>query len=114
MVTLRVLRFPTMAHCAAYTHETTEQPPYYSHTLHSKEHYVRLIVNVTMSLGKVVLFLLLANICLAFRILLVFPMPTRSHATLGEGYVNRLLDAGHEVCFCCKKIILYRSYCYTG
>lgn len=34
----------------------------------------------------------------AYKILVVFPIPGRSHAILGQGYVELLLKAGHEVC----------------
>ncbi|PZC77372.1 hypothetical protein B5X24_HaOG200266 [Helicoverpa armigera] len=33
----------------------------------------------------------------ALRILVCFPMTSKSHSILGHGYANRLLDAGHEV-----------------
>uniref|UniRef100_A0A1E1WB02 UDP-glycosyltransferase n=2 Tax=Pectinophora gossypiella TaxID=13191 RepID=A0A1E1WB02_PECGO len=33
----------------------------------------------------------------AYRILVVFPLGSRSHAILGQGFVKHLLDAGHEV-----------------
>lgn len=32
-----------------------------------------------------------------YNILAVFPVPSRSHNTLGKGIVNALLDAGHQV-----------------
>ncbi|CAG5053486.1 unnamed protein product [Parnassius apollo] len=35
----------------------------------------------------------------AFKVLLVFPFPSRSHSILGEGYVRHLLNAGHEVTY---------------
>lgn len=33
----------------------------------------------------------------ALRILVCFPMPSKSHSILGFGVVDRLLEAGHEV-----------------
>ncbi|KAJ8709288.1 hypothetical protein PYW07_009114 [Mythimna separata] len=35
----------------------------------------------------------------AAKILVVFPMPSKSHANLGNGYVRHLLKAGHEVTY---------------
>ncbi|KAJ8711849.1 hypothetical protein PYW08_008803 [Mythimna loreyi] len=35
----------------------------------------------------------------AAKILVVFPLPSRSHANLGDGYVKHLLKAGHEVTY---------------
>lgn len=35
--------------------------------------------------------------CEAYKILVVFPMPSRSHGNLGDGIVRHLLKAGHEV-----------------
>ncbi|XP_061379751.1 UDP-glucosyltransferase 2-like isoform X1 [Danaus plexippus] len=37
--------------------------------------------------------------CDAFKVLLVFPVPGKSHSILGEGYVRHLLSAGHEVTY---------------
>lgn len=34
----------------------------------------------------------------AYKILVVFPIPGKSHFILGHGYVKLLLKAGHEVC----------------
>ncbi|KAJ8711848.1 hypothetical protein PYW08_008802 [Mythimna loreyi] len=46
---------------------------------------------------------LLISVILVFseaaKILVVFPMPSRSHANLGDGYVRHLLKAGHEVTY---------------
>ncbi|GBP42164.1 hypothetical protein EVAR_25789_1 [Eumeta japonica] len=33
----------------------------------------------------------------AFKVLLMFPLPAPSHGILGNGYVEHLLNAGHEV-----------------
>ncbi|GBP21527.1 hypothetical protein EVAR_12128_1 [Eumeta japonica] len=33
----------------------------------------------------------------AYRILVVFPTPGRSHSILGQGFVDTLSQAGHEV-----------------
>lgn len=33
----------------------------------------------------------------ASKILVVFPLPSRSHGNLGDGVVKHLLNAGHEV-----------------
>ncbi|XP_041982834.1 UDP-glucosyltransferase 2-like [Aricia agestis] len=43
------------------------------------------------------LFLTLLCLSEAYRILVVFPVPSKSHSILGHGVVNHLLDAGHEV-----------------
>lgn len=32
-----------------------------------------------------------------YKLLLVFPYPSRSHSILGQGYVTHLIKAGHEV-----------------
>ncbi|XP_072933222.1 UDP-glucosyltransferase 2-like [Epargyreus clarus] len=37
--------------------------------------------------------------CDAYKILLVFPVPSRSHSILGEGYVKLLAQAGHEITY---------------
>ncbi|XP_047510867.1 UDP-glucosyltransferase 2-like [Pieris napi] len=42
---------------------------------------------------------ILFQYCSAFKILLVFPIPYRSHAILGESFVRHLLKAGHEVTY---------------
>lgn len=33
----------------------------------------------------------------AYKVLVAFPYPGKSHSILGEGFVKRLLKAGHEV-----------------
>uniref|UniRef100_A0A2A4J263 UDP-glycosyltransferase n=1 Tax=Heliothis virescens TaxID=7102 RepID=A0A2A4J263_HELVI len=45
------------------------------------------------------LFILLSSSCEASKILVVFGMPSRSHANLGEGVVRNLLKGGHEVTY---------------
>ncbi|KAJ8711862.1 hypothetical protein PYW08_008816 [Mythimna loreyi] len=40
----------------------------------------------------------LSHVC-AYKILVAFPYPGKSHSLLGEGYVRHLLDAGHEVTY---------------
>ncbi|CAH0678037.1 unnamed protein product [Spodoptera exigua] len=40
----------------------------------------------------------LSHVC-AYKILVAFPYPGRSHSILGEGYVRHLLEAGHEVTY---------------
>lgn len=50
-----------------------------------------------MRLVSFITFLIINELCSAFKILLVFPVPGRSHAILGEGYVRHLLNDGHEV-----------------
>ncbi|CAG5042806.1 unnamed protein product [Parnassius apollo] len=52
-----------------------------------------------MILKIIVIILILINLCGAYKILLVFPVPGRSHAILGEGYVRHLLNDGHEVTY---------------
>ncbi|KAM3962161.1 UDP-glucosyltransferase 2-like [Aphomia sociella] len=39
------------------------------------------------------------NLCSADKILVIFPLPGKSHNILGEGIVKHLLNAGHEVTF---------------
>ncbi|KAI8437416.1 hypothetical protein MSG28_011744 [Choristoneura fumiferana] len=46
-----------------------------------------------------VIALVLLQVCDAFKILVVFPLPGKSHNILGEGYVRHLLNAGHEVTY---------------
>ncbi|XP_072933657.1 UDP-glycosyltransferase UGT5-like [Epargyreus clarus] len=49
---------------------------------------------------KVFLFILaIINPCYNYKILLVFPFNFRSHGILGEGILNILLEAGHEVTY---------------
>lgn len=48
-------------------------------------------------------WLLCLTFCLSefvnsYKILVVFPMPARSHKILGDGFVRLLLADGHEVC----------------
>ncbi|KAJ8709291.1 hypothetical protein PYW07_009117 [Mythimna separata] len=45
------------------------------------------------------LFCVLLACSEAAKILVVFPMPSRSHGNLGDGYVRHLLKAGHEVTY---------------
>ncbi|XP_063539077.1 UDP-glycosyltransferase UGT5-like [Cydia strobilella] len=45
---------------------------------------------------SIALALLFLTLCEAFRILVVFPMASKSHSILGHGVVNHLLQAGHE------------------
>ncbi|KAG6458615.1 UDP-glucosyltransferase 2-like [Manduca sexta] len=40
-----------------------------------------------------------SQFCDAYRILVVFPLPGKSHSILGFGVVNHLLKAGHDVTF---------------
>lgn len=40
---------------------------------------------------------LLNSISDAYKILVLFPYPGKSHGILGEGYVRHLTKAGHEV-----------------
>ncbi|XP_063374407.1 UDP-glucosyltransferase 2-like [Cydia amplana] len=41
----------------------------------------------------------LAEICVSYEILVIFPEPTKSHGILGDGYVRNLLDANHKVTY---------------
>ncbi|XP_022815542.1 UDP-glucuronosyltransferase 2B15-like isoform X2 [Spodoptera litura] len=54
-------------------------------------------------MDRVKVFCLLVRIVLtcgeASKILVVFPMPSRSHGNLGDGVVRHLLNAGHEVTY---------------
>ncbi|XP_041982969.1 UDP-glucosyltransferase 2-like [Aricia agestis] len=43
--------------------------------------------------------LLLFGVCSGYKVLVVFPVPGKSHAILGEAYVRHLLEAGHEVTY---------------
>ncbi|XP_013139727.1 PREDICTED: UDP-glucuronosyltransferase 3A1-like [Papilio polytes] len=52
-----------------------------------------------MRLASFSTFLIINELCSAYKILLVFPVPGRSHAILGEGYVRHLLNDGHEVTY---------------
>ncbi|XP_045538277.1 UDP-glucosyltransferase 2-like [Papilio machaon] len=52
-----------------------------------------------MRLLSVILFLITNYLCSAYKILLMFPVPGRSHAILGEGFVRHLLNDGHEVTY---------------
>lgn len=42
-------------------------------------------------------FSCLLQMCVGSRVLAVFPVPSRSHAALGDSIVTTLLLAGHEV-----------------
>ncbi|CAH2227175.1 jg14579 [Pararge aegeria aegeria] len=49
---------------------------------------------------KIIILLTVAvNFCYGYKVLVVFPIPGRSHSILGEGYVKHLLAAGHEVTY---------------
>ncbi|CAK1545456.1 unnamed protein product [Leptosia nina] len=48
---------------------------------------------------KTVQLIFLLQISYAYKVLLVFPVPYRSHAILGEGFVRHLTRAGHEVTY---------------
>ncbi|XP_037868047.1 UDP-glucosyltransferase 2 [Bombyx mori] len=52
-----------------------------------------------MNFQTIHLLVLSALACDAYKILLVFPFPSKSHAILGEGYVRNLLKAGHELTY---------------
>lgn len=41
---------------------------------------------------------MMAVVCNAYKILVVFPLPGKSHSILGYGIVKHLLKAGHKVC----------------
>ncbi|XP_063548530.1 UDP-glucosyltransferase 2-like [Cydia strobilella] len=49
-------------------------------------------------LSSLVLVALL-HLCGGYKILLVFPLPGKSHHILGAGYAKHLLEAGHEVTY---------------
>nr|XP_034836239.1 UDP-glucuronosyltransferase 3A1-like [Maniola hyperantus] len=46
-----------------------------------------------------ILLCVVVNYCYGYRVLVVFPVPGKSHAILGEGYIRHLLAAGHEVTY---------------
>ncbi|XP_026332313.1 UDP-glucuronosyltransferase 2B1-like [Hyposmocoma kahamanoa] len=48
---------------------------------------------------KIVLMAFIVSLSNAYKILVVFPIPGASHSILGQGYVNLLLKAGHEVTY---------------
>ncbi|XP_068619571.1 UDP-glucosyltransferase 2-like [Battus philenor] len=52
-----------------------------------------------MQLACCILILLFIFVCEAYKVLIVFPVPGRSHAMLGEGFVRNLLDDGHEITY---------------
>ncbi|XP_028025330.1 UDP-glucuronosyltransferase 2B2-like [Bombyx mandarina] len=52
-----------------------------------------------MNFQTIHLLVLSALACDAYKILLVFPYVSKSHAILGEGYVRNLLKAGHELTY---------------
>lgn len=41
------------------------------------------------------------NSCRAYKALVVYPMPSRSHGNLGDALVKQLLKEGNEVCRIC-------------
>lgn len=43
--------------------------------------------------------LLTSFVCDAYKILVIFPVPGKSHGILGDAYVRHLLEAGHEVTY---------------
>ncbi|KAL0868324.1 hypothetical protein ABMA27_007848 [Loxostege sticticalis] len=47
----------------------------------------------------ILLVFLLLGFTSAYKILVAFPYPGKSHSILGEGFVKRLLKAGHEVTY---------------
>ncbi|XP_063370482.1 UDP-glucosyltransferase 2-like [Cydia amplana] len=52
-----------------------------------------------MTMRALAVLAVLMLTCEAYRVLVVFPIPTRSHINLGEGYVRHLLRAGHQVTY---------------
>ncbi|XP_063832458.1 UDP-glucosyltransferase 2-like [Ostrinia nubilalis] len=44
-------------------------------------------------------FLLMLSFSSAYKILVVFPYPGKSHTILGEGFVKHLVKAGHEITY---------------
>ncbi|CAG4959437.1 unnamed protein product [Colias eurytheme] len=52
-----------------------------------------------MSLKCLVFIYLLCELCSAYKVLVIFPLPGKSHSILGEGYVRHLVNAGHEVTY---------------
>ncbi|XP_075984941.1 uncharacterized protein LOC142982365 [Anticarsia gemmatalis] len=55
---------------------------------------------IRMSVTRLCLALFaILSCCEAYRILVVFPMPGRSHSILGNGIVRHLLSDGHEVTY---------------
>ncbi|XP_068619597.1 UDP-glucosyltransferase 2-like [Battus philenor] len=54
-----------------------------------------------MFINLTVYFILLwmFSFCMSYKLLVVFPVPGKSHAHLGNVFVSHLLDAGHEVTY---------------
>ncbi|KPJ12634.1 UDP-glucuronosyltransferase 2A3 [Papilio machaon] len=53
--------------------------------------------NIKMRTAVLLVMVLVINSTIAHKILCITPAPTRSHAILGRGIVNTLLEAGHQV-----------------
>ncbi|KAJ8709299.1 hypothetical protein PYW07_009125 [Mythimna separata] len=62
-------------------------------TLKDRRNYFKM--KYKTAVGLVLLSLIVSNE--ALRILVCYPMTSKSHSILGHGVVNRLLEAGHEV-----------------
>ena len=58
--------------------------------------FIFLFQKMIKCLGILVLLNFLFNIN-GYKILVVSPLPAKSHAILGEAVVNHLANAGHEV-----------------
>ncbi|KAM3962159.1 UDP-glycosyltransferase UGT5-like [Aphomia sociella] len=43
--------------------------------------------------------MVMINLCSAYKILVIFPFPSKSHSILGDNLVKPLLQAGHEVTY---------------
>ncbi|KAM3962073.1 UDP-glycosyltransferase UGT5-like [Aphomia sociella] len=54
--------------------------------------------------GLFIFLTALSCVC-AYKILVVFPYPGKSHTILGDGYVKHLLKAGHEVTYITPQLI---------
>ncbi|XP_073959759.1 uncharacterized protein [Choristoneura fumiferana] len=48
---------------------------------------------------NLLLLVAVSQVCDAYKILVIFPLPGRSHNNLGQGIVRHLLEAGHEVTY---------------
>lgn len=52
---------------------------------------------MTKTLGIVLTLLAVASLCSGYKLLLVFPVPSRSHFNLGSALARGLANAGHDV-----------------
>nr|XP_032522320.1 uncharacterized protein LOC116773877 [Danaus plexippus plexippus] len=56
-------------------------------------------LSADMFVTRILFLFVFLPYCDGYNVLVVFPVPGKSHSILGEGYVRYLLDAGHEVTY---------------